>query len=377
LSLALVLGGALFLRTFSALTTASLGIDPGPVAIFDISASRLSNEEAPARFVRLQQEVEALPGAAVAAWSEITPAGGARWNTIIQTAPGLEALTERQRLAWVNPVTTGWFKAYGIPLRQGRDFDEHDVQTSTRVAIVNESFARKYLPGRAAVGSEFKTSPEGPTVVSFQVVGMVGDSIYRSPRAGLEPIVYFPLTQMNAPKSLSLSVRTAGSPAALMPSIARTIARSMPESSFTSRLLTDQLGATVRQERLVAILAGFFGGLALLLAALGLYGVTSYAVSRRRAEIGIRMALGADRAGVLRLVISRVLWLVVIGVALGGLLSVWASQYIETLLFKVTARDPTTFAIATAVLVSAALLAGWLPARRAASIDPATVLRES
>jgi ABC-type antimicrobial peptide transport system permease subunit len=140
--------------------------------------------------------------------------------------------------------------------------------------------------------------------------------------------------------------------------------------------MTDQLGAAVTQERIVAMLAGFFGGLALLLAALGLYGVTSYSVNRRRAEIGIRLALGADRGGVLRMVIGRVVWLVACGVVVGGALSVWASKFIATLLFNVTPRDPLTFAVATAVLFTAALTAGWLPARRAASIDPARVLRE-
>jgi ABC-type antimicrobial peptide transport system permease subunit len=151
----------------------------------------------------------------------------------------------------------------------------------------------------------------------------------------------------------------------------------MPAAAFSVHLVSDQLGATTRQARLLAALAGFFGGLALLLAALGLYGVTSYAVNRRRAEIGIRMALGADRRGVVRLVVGRVVWLVAVGVGLGAALSAWVSKFIAALLFDVAPRDPVTFIAAAAVLFSAALLAGWLPARRAASIDPSRVLRES
>jgi putative ABC transport system permease protein len=226
------------------------------------------------------------------------------------------------------------------------------------------------------LGAEVRAE-QGPTTKIYTVVGVVNDSVYKSARAGFEPVIYFPLAQMSVPKSLTLAVRVAGgSPAGLAASVGRAVARAMPQAGFTEHLMTDQLGAAVKQERLIAMLAGFFGGLALLLAALGLYGVTSYSVNRQRGEIGIRMALGADRGGVLRMIIGRVVWLVAVGVVLGGALSVWASKFIATLLFNVTPRDPLTFAAAASVLFAAALVAGWLPAQRAASIDPARVLRE-
>ncbi len=376
LSLVLVLGGALFLRTFTSLTTAALGFDPKPMMVLDVNASRVPPTATQARFDGLLEAVRAVPGVAAAALSEITPASGSGWNTLIDPPPGGRALPNKRRLSWVNAVSPAWFTTYSMHVLAGRDVDPRDVTGAPPVAIVNEEFARRFLAGHPVLGAEVRAE-QGPTTHSYTVVGLVNDSVYKSPRAGFEPVIYFPVAQKTSPKSLTLAVRVAGgSPAGLAASVGRAVARALPEAGFTEHLMTDQLGAAVQQERLIAMLAGFFGGLALLLAALGLYGVTSYSVNRRRAEIGIRLALGADRGGVLRMVIGRVVWLVACGVVLGGALSVWASKFIATLLFNVTPRDPLTFAVSTTVLFTAALTAGWLPARRAASIDPAHVLRE-
>jgi putative ABC transport system permease protein len=376
LSLVLVLGGALFLRTFTSLTTAALGFDPRPMMVLDVNASRVPSGAIQQRFADLLDTVRAVPGIAAAALAEITPMGGSGWNTLVDPPPGQPAVPNKKRLSWVNAVSPAWFTTYGMHVLAGRDVDPRDVAGAPAVAVVNEEFARRFLGGTPVVGAEVRTE-QGPTTKTYTVVGVVNDSVYKSARAGFEPVIYFPLAQMSVPKSLTLAVRVAGgSPAGLAASVGRAVARAMPEAGFTEHLMTDQLGQAVKQERLVAMLAGFFGGLALLLAALGLYGVTSYSVNRQRGEIGIRMALGADRGGVLRMIIGRVVWLVAVGVVLGGALSVWASKFIARLLFNVTPRDPLTFAAATVVLFAAALIAGWLPARRAASIDPAEVLRE-
>jgi putative ABC transport system permease protein len=377
LSLALVMGAALFLRTFASLTTASLGFEPAPVILAAVNASHVPVSTAQTRFTNLIEDVQSVPGVAVGALSEITPLSGQGWNTIIEPPPfGAEGST-RQRLSWVNAVSPHWFSVYGIHVLAGRDVDAHDVANASAIAVVNQAFAKKFLAVGPTIGATVHAGIFGPTVKAYTVVGLVSDSLYRSARAGFEPTIYFPLTQVDFPKSLSLSVRVAaGSAAALVPSVAKAVRQAMPDAAFSMRLMTDQLGATIQQERLVAMLAGFFGGLALLLAAIGLYGVTSYSVNRQRAEIGIRLALGADRAGVLRMIIGRVVWLVAVGVVVGGGLSLWASKFIATLLFSVTPRDPLTFGLAAMVLFAAALMAGWLPARRAASIDPARVLRE-
>jgi ABC-type antimicrobial peptide transport system permease subunit len=177
---------------------------------------------------------------------------------------------------------------------------------------------------------------------------------------------------------MTFSVRAAaGSPALLTRGVAAAIAGVDRDLSITFRLLEDQVNGALTQERLVALLSGFFGALALLLSALGLYGVTAYAVNRRRPELGIRMALGADPEGVVRLVLRRVAWVIGLGLTIGGLATWWIARLAESLLYGVQPRDPVTFAGAAVVLLAIGTLAGWLPARRAARIDPVEVLREA
>ena len=192
--------------------------------------------------------------------------------------------------------------------------------------------------------------------------------------------MYIPYTQQPEPPSfMSVSVRAAErvARAADAEPLAAALTRGQPVTSrITFRPLADQVNAALIQERIVAMLSGFFGALALLLAGLGLYGVTSYAVSRRRTEIGIRMALGADPGGVVRLVLRRVAMLVGLGAIAGVAMSLWASRFVTTLLYGLEPRDPLTLAAAAVVLAAIGALAGWLPARRASRIDPARVLHE-
>ena len=215
----------------------------------------------------------------------------------------------------------------------------------------------------------------------MEIVGMVGDAMYRRLRDPMPPIVYSSATQPDpsVPSTeFNLNVRLAsGSSAPLTRSIAAAIAGVNKDLALTFQPLSDQIGASLAQERIVAMLSGFFGGLALLLAGLGLYGVTSYAVSRRRTEIGIRMALGAAPAGVVRLVLSRVSLLVGLGVLVGACISLWASQFVSTLLYGLEPRDPATLVGSSTMLALVGALAGWLPAHRASRIDPAEVLRDS
>jgi ABC-type antimicrobial peptide transport system permease subunit len=191
--------------------------------------------------------------------------------------------------------------------------------------------------------------------------------------------MYVPMAQLEevSPSAILTARAAAGPPEDLTRALGQAITGVDPAATFTIRPYSAQLRAAVRQERLVAMLGGFFGGLALLLASMGLYGVTSYSVNRRRGEIGIRLALGANPVGVVRLVMARVGGLVLAGVAIGGAMAYWASGLIAALLFGLGPRDPLTFAIAVGALALAGALAGWLPARRAARIDPVRVLRES
>jgi len=191
--------------------------------------------------------------------------------------------------------------------------------------------------------------------------------------------MYLPLAQLAIPESeVSLTVRTAAGPGEVMTrQLAEALARVDRTGSLTFRAFREQIDATMTQERLMALLSGFFGVLALVMVSIGLYGVTAYWVSRRRGEIGIRIALGAHPRGVVRLVLRQVSWLIVIGIAAGAILSLWAARFAGTFLFGLEPRDPATFVGAALLLLVIGFAAGWLPARRAAELDPVKVLREN
>jgi putative ABC transport system permease protein len=382
LSLALVVGGLLFVRTLTALSSASLGFQPDGLLSIDIDA-RANQLAVPARlqlFSRLREAVAAVPGVSSAATSVLTPVGSMRWNTIIKATPSTAGLTDRQRLSWVNCVTPGWFHTFGMHVIAGRDIDPHDAAGAEPVMVVNEAFVRRFLGNpAAAIGREISTSLEGPDVSGYRIVGVVNDAVYAGLRKGFEPTVFVPLAQLHdVPSDAVVAVRAAGGDAEhLSRELAAAVARTDGRVSLTVHPLSEQLNAAVRQERLTAMLAGFFGSLALLLAAVGLYGVASHSVARRRAEIGIRTALGADPPGVVRLVLGRLATLLAAGIALGVALSWWTVAFFEQLLFGLRPHDPLTFSTACAALVLAGLVAGWLPAHRAAHIDPVQALREA
>jgi ABC-type antimicrobial peptide transport system permease subunit len=212
----------------------------------------------------------------------------------------------------------------------------------------------------------------------LQIVGLVETTPYKELRESAPAIVYMPLAQADATwPSQTLTVRASlSNPALLIRSMAAAVASVDRNVSLTFLPLTEQMDSMVVRERVLAILSGFFGGLALLLAGIGLYGVTSYSVSRRRTEIGVRMALGADAAAVVRLVMARLAVLLSAGIALGAVASLWASKFVGSLLYGLEPNDATTLVTAAVVLTTVAALAAWLPARRAARIDPAQVLRE-
>ena len=380
LSLMLVVAAGLFVRTFSSLARLDLGVDGRPVLIASVNTQRLQLEvsDRAALFQRLRKAAEGVPGVESAATSAITPVQGMMWNDVVQI-PGGPPLPERDRTTYINVVSPRWFHTFGTRLLAGRDIAETDTRASPPVAMVNEAFARKFLNGRNPVGRHVvrASSPNHPSV-DREIVGYVADAVYSSPREPVPPTMYIPIPQEDAPSTMSISVRAAGgSPALLTRSLAAALTAVNADIAVTLRPMQDQMNAALTQERLVAMMSGFFGGLALLLAALGLYGVTTYAVSRRRDEIGIRMALGAAPSSVLRLVLIRVGLLVGLGVAIGTGVSLWAASFVSTLLFGLQPRDPLTLVMAAGVLLIVGGAAGWIPARRAARLDPSSVLRQS
>jgi putative ABC transport system permease protein len=320
-----------------------------------------------------------VPGVRNAAGSVIMPIDYSSWDTLIDNPDSL-SLPESERDVWSNAVSPGWFATYGIPLLAGRDFDTHDTLGSSRVVIVNETLARKYFKNQNPIGKILReiTSPQDPSE-PMVIVGLVKDAVYLSPRDGVPPTMYQAILQRKTSnqQTVSIAVRAAsGEPALLTRSVANAIMRVDPDLSLTFRPMKAAIRDVTSQERVVAGLSGFFGGLALLLAGIGLYGVMTYAVSRRRTEIGIRLALGARPGAAIALVLRRVALLVATGVIVGCAVALWAAQFVSSLLFGLQPHDPATFAAAALVLTVIGGLAAWLPARRAARIDPARVLRE-
>jgi putative ABC transport system permease protein len=286
----------------------------------------------------------------------------------------------RDQRVWRNAVSPEWFDTMGIALLSGRDFTDSDRVGGPPVAIVNEAFARRYLPGRPPIGQTVRVG-FGDTP-RYEVIGLVADAVYTRPRDGMEPTFYVPIAQHDARSWTAwqravVTVDASPGPRAVVErDVVAALKRADPTVLFTSETFDEIVGDTVTQERLVAMTSGFLGALALLLAGLGLYGVVAQAVTARRTEIGLRMALGAQRAGIVRLVVRRVGALLAVGLVLGLMGSWWASRLVAPLLFDVEPRDLMTFAGTAAVLVAVGVMAAWLPARRAALVDPVTVLRE-
>jgi putative ABC transport system permease protein len=385
LSLVLVVAAGLFVRTFSSLARLHLGFDRDRVLLVSVNAQRTDVPAADRLplWERLRQRVLAVPGVSAAAVSFMTPVTGGVWNLPVLEVSGGVPLSGRQRVSNFNAVTPGWFTTFGTPILAGRDFNDGDRKNAPSVILVNEAFAKRFLNGANPIGHTVILGIGDRPAPPRQVVGLVADAVYRALREPVPATMYIPVAQFDdsrqpAPPAVSINVRAAnGSPALLARSVGAAIGDVNRDLALTYRLLADQVDASLTQERIVAMLSGFFGALALLLAGLGLYGVTSYAVTRRRAEIGIRMALGAAPGGVVRLVLSRVALLVGIGVLVGAGASVWLSKYVATLLYGLEPRDPVTLAGAAVTLAAVGALAGWLPAYRASRIDPAQVLRDS
>jgi predicted permease len=380
LSLVLLVAAGLFVRSFASLATLDPGFDEDRVLLVHVDTRR-AGLEPPARiamYERLLAETRAVPGVASAALSVITPASGSAWNEVLDL-PDRPDLTEMDHAVMLNLVTPGWFATLGIPLIAGRDISGTDRSGAPRVMVVNRAFVAKYVGRGDALGATIRlVTHHGDDPTPLEIVGVVEDAVYDSPRDGAPPTMYWPLAQQkDVPAGLSLVVRSAsGAPASLVRSVEAAALGTNGNLSLVARPLADQFGATMTQERLIAALSGFFGALALLLAAIGLYGVTAYAVTRRHIELGIRMALGSTSAGVVRLVLGRVVLLVASGVVVGVLASWWAAGIVKSLLFGLAPRDPATMVGAVAVLALVGGIAGWLPAARASRIDPARVLRE-
>jgi ABC-type antimicrobial peptide transport system permease subunit len=278
-------------------------------------------------------------------------------------------------------IAPGWIDTYGLTLRAGRDLSTHDSAHAPFVMLVNDAFVRAYAPSGQALDQLVGLSIVGKTIGSRTIVGVVNNTVNDSVRNEATPAIYLAMAQWDLPIPLLtrmyVTVRApAGiAPATLTPSVTAALKAVDPTLGLGPHTLESDVRRSVAQERLVAMLSGAFGMLALLLATIGLYGVTAYTVTRRHLEIGIRLALGSTPAGVVRLVLARVAVLIGLGVLVGVAGGVWVGQFAAPLLFGVTQRDPGTLAAAAAILALIGAIAGGLPAWRASRLDPTRVLR--
>ena len=378
LSLVLIVGAGLLVGSWRNLATVDPGFQRGGILLVeaDIRNANAPPEQRVVLHEQLLNTVRALPGVESASGSQITPVGGSTWNDVFK-AEGFVPKSDDDAMAWVNPVTDGYFKTLSIPMLAGRDFDSRDTRSSTKVAIVNEAMARHFFGTPAAVGRRFQKQEGSSWSPSIEVVGVVGTTKYRSLRDSAQPIVYFPRSQ-ESPEALSmaLEVRTNGNATSVVPSITKAIARVSPRITLDITTLARQLDESLTLSRSIATLSGFFGALAVLLATIGLYGIMAYGVARRRNEIGVRIALGAEQSRVVRMVLGEVAAIVLIGVIVGVAASLGLTRLVVSFLYGVRPTDPVTLSAAVVVLALVGIGAAALPAWRAARLDPVSALRE-
>jgi putative ABC transport system permease protein len=379
LSVVLLAGALLFARSLQNLMTRNLGFQQNGVLVANVDFSRANVPDARrAPFVHnLLEHIRAVPGVAAAAASTRSPMDGSASNDWILDKDGNR---HKGMLAWEDYVSPAYCGTLEIPIIAGRDFNDDDTPTSPKVAIVNQAFVKMFLQGAAPpIGQVFRVwNDPGKPPRYYQVVGLVKDSVYNDMHERMVPVMYFPHAQIEAPfayPGVTFLIRSRGGMTGLLNSVKDSILGVNPQIDIEFKLLRRQIRETLTQDELMATLCGFFGALAVLLAAIGLYGVISYTVAQRTNEIGIRMALGAQRSGIIRLILGEVSVLVGIGVAIGAGLTLAGGKAAGSLLYSLKADDPMILAFAIILLAAVGLAASFVPTRRAANVDPMVALR--
>ena len=376
LSLLLLAGAGLFVRTLRNLEQVSVGFNQENLLEFRLQpgGSVYKNDRLVGFYQRLLARLDAIPGVRSATFANI-PLIAQNINSGSIILPGETAESAADHSTNFQIVRENYLSTLEIPLLRGRNFTSQDDGRAPRVAIISQELARKFFPGEDPIGKMVETTREAG--VKIEIVGIAGDTKYSSQRDDIEPLTYTPwLQQVDNIGRMSFALRTAGDPSALTSAVreaVREVDTNLPVTNITTQLA--QSSETLTQERIFAGLLSFFALLALLLAAIGLYGVMAYSVAQRTAEIGIRIALGARTASVLRLVIWQGLKLVLVGLGVGALGVAAAKKIVVSQLYGVKPLDPVTILGVAGLLVAVALLACLIPARRAAKVDPMTALR--
>ncbi len=376
LSLVLLVGSLLFVRTLRNLLTLDPGFrqDNTIVASLDLSRDNIPIPQRQEFKRNLLARVRAVPGVDAAADASVVPVSGYGWNENILIA-GDE---KRQGLSRFDRVSPGYFATMKTGLLDGRDFDSHDTATSPRVAIVNETFARKLLNGENPIGKTFRIDAwVGAPSPMYQIVGFVKDAKYEDLREEPRAIVYVAQMQDDHPDNgPQFVIHSNMPPASVVPGIKEAIMQAAPEAIIDFGMMETMIRDSLLRERLMATLSGFFGVLAVVLATIGLYGVISYTVARRTNEIGLRVALGAQRGDVVGMIMREAGTMLAIGLAVGAMLTLVVARAAASMLYGLKPHDPVTLILAVVALTLVAAVASFLPAHRAAGLDPMAALRE-
>jgi putative ABC transport system permease protein len=379
LSLLLVVGAGLMLSTFWKLTWLDAGFDRDHVLLVtaDLRTGNYARERWSAVYQEMLDRLRATPGVRSASVSSITPVCHCRWSGEV-VVDGYTPTSRDDAMASFNNVSDRYFETLGSSIVSGRDFDVHDTAISQKVAIVSRSMAQKYFRAANPLGRYFRIRDGSVTSDPVEIVGVVKDAKYGSLRDEPSPFVFIPWSQGGRAGPLtSFELRAIGGvPTALIPGVKSAIGGVNRDVSIQFQTLAAKVEDSISRETLLATLSGFFGALALLLATVGLYGVMSYNVARRRNEIGIRIALGAEQSSVMRMVLGEAAILIGTGLVIGLAAALATTRLVASFLYGIQSNDPWMLTAAAGVLALVAALAGFLPARRASRLDPMTALRE-
>ncbi|HEV2617896.1 MAG TPA: ABC transporter permease [Candidatus Acidoferrales bacterium] len=383
LSLILLIGTGLFIRTFANLMTLDAGFDRNNVLMVEtnIHSAGIPDPSRAPLYGQMLAKLRALPGVVSASQCWMTPLSGNEWSNSVTVAghPLPHGVDPETLMNWVTP---GYFNTMRTQLLDGRAFDARDSATSTPVVVVNQLLARRYFGSQSPIGQHLVAgTPQSGTVEMLkqprEIIGVVQDAKYTSLNEVPMPEAYFPLSQIrtNISEGTTFEIRTAMRPSSLIPAVRDAMGGVSKLASLQFTTLKQKADDSVAMEHLMAVLSGFFGVLALLLTAIGLYGVMAYVVTQRTHEIGIRMALGAQRRSILRVVMRDGVIVLAAGISAGLLGSLWVTRLLQQLLFGVKPIDPWAIALAIAALVCIASGASYVPARRAMRVDPMVALR--
>jgi predicted permease len=377
LSLLLLVGAGLFIQSLNKLKDLKPGFETDNLITFEVEPTLNGAKQAQVTsyYRQLLDRLRAVPGVTSVGTAVMAMLEGNEWDSWV-TIEGYTAGADERPDPHMQFTHPGFFEALKIPLLRGRDFNAKDVMSAPKVAIVNAKFAKRYFGNADPIGRHIGMGNDPGTKTDIQIIAVAGDTKYEDMRTPVPEEVYQPYEQQDFSLGMNIYVHTRGRPADMFATVRQAAGQVDPSVPiYDMRTLNDQVDNSLVTERLMALLSAVFGGLATVLAAMGLYGVMAYVVARRTREIGIRMALGANRGSVVWLVMREVLVLATVGVAI-GLTSAWGlTRLVESQLFEVKPSDPVTLALATLGIAAVAMLAGYVPARRATGIDPTTALR--